>query len=243
MKKRRQARLSSDDADEGADDWLLTYGDLMTQLVCFFVLLMSFSIVSSMKFREVVVSLHDALDGNGVLSAWMSTVDDLPRNIDVENEALMELKAEIEGSIAENGMSEYVETEIRKDGLFITLIQKDPAVFFDTGDAKIKEEAYSILNEIGRIIKELPNDIRIEGHTDNRPINTSQFPSNWELSTVRATNVLRYLNKIVGIAPDRLSAAGYGFYRPIASNDTYVGMSKNRRVEIVILHKQIIEDD
>ena len=92
--KKSQVPLDSDDGEEGGDEWLLTYGDLMTQLVCFFVLLMSFSIISSMKFRDVVVSLQDSLNGNGVLSSWMSVADDLPRSFSRNNGNLMELKAE-----------------------------------------------------------------------------------------------------------------------------------------------------
>ena len=141
-------------------------------------------------------------------------------------------------------MSAYVETEIREEGLVIILMQKNPPVFFDTGDAKVKPEGYPILDEIGRVIKDLPNDIRVEGHTDSRPIRTLQFPSNWELSTNRATNVLRHLLERAGVPGSRLSAAGYAYHKPIASNDTELGMSKNRRVEIVILHmKDVMRDN
>ena len=241
--KKSQVPLDSDDGEEGGDEWLLTYGDLMTQLVCFFVLLMSFSIISSMKFRDVVVSLQDSLNGNGVLSSWMSVADDLPRSFSRNNGSLMELKAELDEKIKVNNMSDSVETEVREEGLVITLTQGRGSVFFNTGDAVIKEEAYPILNQLGRILKSLPNKLRIEGHTDIRPIHTAKFPSNWELSAARATNVLRYLSNVVGIAPERLSAVGYGPYKPIASNDTEAGMAKNRRVEIVVLCPATVADD
>lgn len=238
--RRQRLRAKNNDADEGADDWLLTYGDLMTQLVCFFVLLMSFSVMSSIKFREVIVSLKDALKGTGVLPALQAVIDEIPSvsNRTIEDMMLQKLKAEIDEHTKEHNMSAYVKTELREEGLVIILKQNEPPVFFDTADASIKEEAYPILNQIGQVIKDLKNNIRVEGHTDNRPINTLQFPSNWELSAVRATSVLKYLHTKIGIAPEKLSAAGYGPYKAIASNDTEIGMSENRRVEIVILHME-----
>jgi chemotaxis protein MotB len=246
MRKEYRARSRKTDDDEDTDAWMMTYGDLVTQLLCFFILLMSVSVVSSMKFRKVVVSLQEALSGTGVLPAWQTDVDDmqiphpgdLPRRLEEEPdyERMLDLKAQFDKQIKKHGMSEYVETEIRTEGLILILKQKEPPVFFDTGDALIKTEAYPILDQIGNLIKDLPNDIRIEGHTDIRPISTPQFPSNWELSITRSINVLRHLHNM-GIPPDRLSAAGYGSYKPIASNKTELGMSKNRRVEIAILHE------
>jgi len=237
-------RPKKDDGDEGGDEWLLTYGDLMTQLVCFFVMLMSFSIISSMKFREVVVSLQEAMKGTGVLTAWRSPIDELPRSVrdGAKDERLRELKATIDEYIEESEMTDSLETEIREAGLVITLKQMESPVFFDTADARIKKEAYPILSMIGEFIKGLPNDIRVEGHTDSRPINTPQFPSNWELSITRATNVLRYMQTTIKVAPRRLSAVGYGPYHPIVSNDTVSGMSRNRRVEIIIIRGREIPD-
>ena len=246
MRREYRARSKKTDDDENTDAWMMTYGDLVTQLLCFFILLMSVSVVSSMKFRKVVVSLQEALSGTGVLPAWQTDVDDIqiphpgdiPRSLEEEPdyERMLDLKSQFDKQIKKYGMSEHVETEIRTEGLILILKQKEPPVFFDTADAYVKEEAYPILDQIGQMIRDLPNEIRIEGHTDNRPISTSQFPSNWELSITRAINVLRHLHSM-GITPDRLSAAGYGSYKPIASNETVLGMSKNRRVEIAILHE------
>ena len=235
--KKYLSRPTKNDDDKGTDDWMLTYGDLVTQLLCFFILLMSFSIVSSMKFREAALSLQEALGGIGVLPSWQSNIDEIPRSPThrIEDEKMLELKKQIREYIEKNKMSEHVKTEMRTEGLVIILVQKDPPVFFDTGDARIKKEAYPILDQIGQIIRDIPNNIRIEGHTDIRPINTPQFPSNWELSVMRATNVLRYFHEMLGTGPQRLSAAGYGPYRPIAPSDTAHGMSSNRRVEMIIV--------
>jgi len=235
--KRYQALHRNNDDDEDADAWLLTYGDLMTQLLAFFILLLSFSTISTIKFKEVIISLQVALAGTGVLPSARAIMDDIPYSVKekVKGDELLGLKSAFDKHMEEHKMSDHVETEIRKEGMVIILKQRDPPVFFDTADARIREEAYPILDQIGGLIKDLPNDVRVEGHTDIRPISTPHFPSNWELSAMRATNVLRYLHEVSGIAPERLSAVGYGSYRPIAPNDTELGMSKNRRVEIIIL--------
>ena len=167
MEKKRRAQLNKeDDGEEGGDDWLLTYGDLMTQLVCFFVLLMSFSVVNAMKFRDVVVSLHDALSGQGILTSHDSAMSDMPlgyANHRVQDERLMELQEEIEETLEELDMSAHVEIEMRDEGLVIILKQRNPPVFFDTADARVKEQAYPILDQIGMLIAALPNKISVEG--------------------------------------------------------------------------------
>ena len=126
---------------------------------------------------------------------------------------------------------------MRKEGLAIILRTSGKPVMFDSGSAQIRPEFTPILEKIAEELMKIPNDIRIEGHTDNRPIHTPMFPSNWELSAARATSVLRFLVK-KGIDPSRLSAVGYGEFRPVASNDTPEGRAKNRRVEILILKRK-----
>ncbi|MFS8572384.1 MAG: OmpA family protein [Clostridia bacterium] len=108
-------------------------------------------------------------------------------------------------------------------------------VLFDTGRAEIKPEAREVLQAVAVELAKLPHHIRVEGHTDNVPIHNERFPSNWELSTARAVTVLRFLIQVGGLDPGRLSAVGYGEYRPIASNDTPEGRARNRRVDIVLL--------
>ena len=235
--RERPRPKKDDDGEEGGDEWLLTYGDLMTQLVCFFVLLMSFAVVSSAKFREVVVSLHEALSGTGVLNAFQNVVGDIPRgwsDTDID-ERMSEMKEELEKTLEEMNMSSHVEIEIRKEGLVIILNQRNPPVFFDTADDQIKKKAYPILDQIGKFMKRLPNKVRIEGHTDSRPIETLQFPSNWHLAFARAYSVMAYLQAATAMLPDKFAAVSHGPERPIAPNNTELGMSRNRRVEIVIV--------
>jgi chemotaxis protein MotB len=123
--------------------------------------------------------------------------------------------------------------EIKKDSRGIIMELKDN-ILFDIGKADIKEPSKSILDKISVLISSLPNDIIVEGHTDNVPISTYKFPSNWELSTQRAVNVLKYFVQTKKMNPGRFQAAGYGEYRPIGANDTYANRGKNRRVNILI---------
>ncbi len=244
--RERPRPKKDDDGEEGGDEWLLTYGDLMTQLVCFFVLLMSFAVVSQMKFREVVVSLHDALSGSGVLPSFEHTVSDVPIGLNKkglrDDKKLKEMKKKIKEALEKTGMSAHVEIEIREAGLVIILNQRNPPVFFDTADDHIKEGAYPILSQIGKFMKILSNDVRVEGHTDSRPIKTLKFPSNWHLAFARAYSVMVHLQIAAEMPPDRFSAVSHGPERPIALNDTKLGMSRNRRVEIIILREEEEEE-
>ncbi|MGD9014758.1 MAG: OmpA family protein [Candidatus Omnitrophota bacterium] len=145
-------------------------------------------------------------------------------------------KALLEKSLQQEIADSQVRLERAEKGLVITFVAD---VLFDSGQAKIKSGALSTLDKVALVLtKNVPqNDIGIEGHTDNEPIKYSGWKSNWELSTARALSVLHYLIDERGISPQRVSAIGYGEYRPIASNDTKEGRQFNRRVEIVILPK------
>jgi len=131
-----------------------------------------------------------------------------------------------------------VRLEMAEKGLIIIFLAE---VLFDSGKADIREEAFSSLNKLAKVLKENVGgrSIGIEGHTDNEPIKYSGWKSNWELSTARATSVLHYIVDEQGIDPKRVSATGYGKYRSVASNDTPEGRRQNRRVELVVLPKNI----
>lgn len=216
--------------------WMLTYGDMVTQILIFFVLLFSFSKVDQGKFGSAMISIQGAL---GVLPGSTAIVDTgeaggAGAGQPTMTEADMGQLEQAQRLIREQlGGTEGVELALEGDrGLVIRM--KD-SVLFDSGQAELKPAAKTVLDKLAETVKGLPNQIRIEGHTDDRPIHTPQYPSNWELSTARATNVIRYLIERCGLSPKRLSAAGYGEYRPVADNSSEAGRARNRRVDIVLL--------
>lgn len=115
------------------------------------------------------------------------------------------------------------------------IIELRDNILFDTGKATLKPESKEVLNKINALISTLPNNIVVEGHTDNIPISNSKYPSNWELSTMRATTVVRYFTEVGGEDPSKISAAGYGEYKPVVENTTDENRAKNRRVNILIV--------
>jgi chemotaxis protein MotB len=167
-------------------------------------------------------------------------VDDIPppdpkkeaNKVRADNKEFQQIKEKISAYLKEKGAEQNVKLTVDQRGLVISL--KDTE-FFDSGSAAVRGESKPLLRDIAAAIDNYTNSIRIEGHTDNVPIKTSAFPSNWELSTARATNIVQYLVGTLAFSPEKLSAIGYGEYRPIADNSTPEGRQKNRRVDIVIL--------
>jgi len=216
---------------------MTTYGDLITQVLIFFVLLFSFSNVDTNKFNAVMLSLQGSL---GIMNGGMDLnegsfieggeVGDFLISAE-EQQEFEALQDEIEEIVASDNLK-GVQVNLDERGLVIRLIE---GVLFDSGKANIKDEAKVILDKLAPVLKETHRQIRIEGHTDNLPIHTPEFPSNWELSTARAVNVIKYLIEKHNFSPYILSAAGYGEYRPIAPNDSDKNRALNRRVDIVIL--------
>jgi len=142
-----------------------------------------------------------------------------------------DLKAEIEKAIEEMGLEEYVKIIERKDFL---ILRFDSVILFDLSSADIKSSAKTVLEKLGQMLNKMSNEIIIQGHTDNLPINTGQFPSNWELSTRRATNVVHFFINECSIAPSRLTATGNAEYKPVKPNDTAENRQQNRRIDIVV---------
>lgn len=151
---------------------------------------------------------------------------------------LREAKLLLESRLKDEIAAKQVKIDMGDRGLVITFVAE---VLFDSGQAKIRAEGEGMLDKVARTLSEegIENDIGIEGHTDNEPIKYSGWKSNWELSTARATSVLHYFIDNGGMAPERLSATGYGEYRPIASNQTAEGRQQNRRVEIIIKPEEV----
>lgn len=141
-----------------------------------------------------------------------------------------------QADLREAGLTGEVGLGVEERGI---VFRFQDSVLFDVGKADLRPEAREILTKVGGLLKKVSNQIRVEGFTDNLPISTERFPSNWELSTARATTVVRFFIEELNIDPKRLEAAGYGEYHPIASNDDAAGRQKNRRVDIVLLRPSL----
>lgn len=214
----------------GAPIWMATFSDMMSLLLTFFILLVSFSSIQETKFQEAVGSLQGAL---GVLSQLPKVpvnmdLDTPPRRGDLEAGTLEEELKELDQQIEALKKTDEVKISRNEQGLAIRL---DDEALFDPAKAILRPEAIGLLDLIAETLSGYPNPIRIEGHTDNLVIRTKQFPSNWELSAARAAAVLRHFQNH-GLDPRRMSATGLGEWRPVASNDTAADRQKNRRVEI-----------
>ncbi|HKL41033.1 MAG TPA: flagellar motor protein MotB [Clostridia bacterium] len=228
----------------GAPEWMVTYGDLVTLLMCFFVLLFAFSEIDAQKFEAVMQSFQGSagvLSGGTTLSDSPLVFTGMPEtntsNETTDSQVLDDLKKEIESQLDDANIELEITAEVINRGL---LIRFPDNALFDSGEASLKDPARDALEVIGNILLDDPfteRVISVEGHTDNVPMSSAEFPSNWELSTTRATNVIRYFLDEVGIVPKRLSASGYGEYYPIATNETPEGRSQNRRVDIVVMRE------
>ncbi len=173
----------------------------------------------------------------------LDKIDNLSSELEQEKQARQELlraKKELEEQLKKEIEEKQIRLEMLNKGLVITFVDE---VLFDSGKATIRKEANSILDRVANVLNDQVRDrnIAIEGHTDNQPIVKSNWTSNWELSTARATSVLHYLVDNKNIAPQRLSAVGYGEFHPIKSNNTAAGRQQNRRVEITILPETIVK--
>lgn len=219
----------------GAPLWMVTYSDLVTLILVFFVLLFSMSQIDLVKFRVIAESFRDRqiLDFNPSIIP----LDELPEgeekeeNIDHEEKNLQSLLTEIQQFLAENGLEDVIVANRTERGVVLVL---DEQVLFETGDATIIGGQNDFLDKVGTMLKGMTNLVKVEGHTDNRPITTFRYPSNWELSAARSSSVIRYLVDKFDLDPARFIAIGYGDTRPIVPNDGPENWAKNRRVEIVI---------
>jgi chemotaxis protein MotB len=221
---------------ENLERWLLTYADLITLLLVFFIVLYSMSSVNQKKFEGLSQSLA-IIFGNvgrsGVLEGGRSVI---PGNMHFKEKLNMQNTEErVKRLIAQMGLQGKVTTSYQERGLVISI--KDTVLFL-SGSADLMDNAQQIIARVGQILAKMPNSIRVEGHTDNDYIHNERFFSNWELSTSRATNVLQYLIARTGIEPGRLSAAGYGEYRPKVPNTSDENKALNRRVDIVLLSSE-----
>ena len=221
--------------DENLDRWLLTYADLITLLLAFFVVMYSMSRIDAKKFGQVSDALNTVLKGgNSVLRFTQEPQMTGHGVLKLGNLRMVQQK--IEERFKQLGKQEVLQTEITERGLVVHIVE---SALFDEASAQLKPRAMEVLELIAEQIEGRPNHIRVEGHTDDRPIATSVYPSNWELSSARATAVVRFYTESSRIAPDRISALGYGKFRPVAPNNSIENRARNRRVDVVILTMEL----
>jgi chemotaxis protein MotB len=241
------------------DRWLVSYADFITLLFGFFVVLYAFAKADQKKQAEVSTSIDSAFRAlglfpnaqrgpDGLYTASQATeTPAIPMNIVMGEDVLAparvksdleHLHRELQQALSNQVATHTVSIQMGRDGLVISLRE---AGFFASGSAVPKPETLVTLRQIASALAPTPYDLRIEGHTDNIPIHNGQFESNWELSTARATNIARLLLDLKAISPDRLSAAGYAEYHPVAPNDTEQGRAVNRRVDLVILPRSRLD--
>ena len=215
--------------------WMATYGDLMSLLLSFFILLFSFSSIQESKFREAMASLQGSF---GVLETYPTTpIHDHFETIRSKPEQFYSLEEDLQEKVEQ--LREQVEALKQSDSVVVSRSEKglairlDSQLLFDLSKADLRAEAEPVLRGLVRALANMPNSVRVEGHTDNLPIASTQFPSNWELSAARAAAVVRYFES-QGMDPRKLSAAGFGEWKPVARNDSPEERQKNRRVEIFV---------
>jgi chemotaxis protein MotB len=219
--------------DAGSRDgarWLTTFNDLITLLMVFFVMLFAMGNLDVHRFQRFQNALQS---GVGILNAGKHApvgilsekAGDAPPHFSQDQAS---------GQLSQLDKTQGLEAEYTQRG--IQLILNDE-LLFTSGSARLTPQGVALLKRVARIIGPLDRRIRVEGHTDNVPISTERYPSNWELSTARAVQVVKYLSRYGHIPAANLSAAGYGASRPRAVNDSQSGRAKNRRVEIILQQK------
>lgn len=237
--------------------WLVSYADFITLLFAFFVVLYSSSQADKHKMGQLAAAIESAFSQLGAMpgqgsgsaprgesgaaqgSTTTTAATELARLANAAppvaapgGQDLTELRRALERALMQEIRNHSVAVRQGPEGLVISLREMG---FYNSGSAELRTDAKPALGRIVDLLRDQPCRIRVEGHTDNVPIHTKEFDSNWELSTARATSMIRQLVTTYEIRPDRLSAAGYGEFHPIASNATEEGRRLNRRIDIVIL--------
>ncbi|TWI56939.1 flagellar motor protein MotS [Alkalihalobacillus nanhaiisediminis] len=229
---------------KGAPAWMVTFSDMVTLILVFFILLFSMSVVDAQKFRAIAESFQQ----RQVLDFMPSAIefespspelgdestnpfDEDESNEDITEVDMDELLKEVQEFLEINELTEFISATRDDRGVVLVLQER---TLFETAEAELLPEAELFLGKVGTLLEAIPNSVKVEGHTDSRPISNFQYPSNWELSGARASSVIRYLVDTYDLAPSRFVANGYGDTRPVVPNTTVENLQTNRRVVIVI---------
>jgi chemotaxis protein MotB len=243
----RQRRRSSrgDDRSSGSHErWLVTYADMITLLMAFFIMLYGMSIINLGKFQQLAVSVRSGFHGEmpqmGAAGIVVQSGGGQPSILPANQMPLMrKIATQVRHGLETQQLMEGVEVHEGDDRVTVRLLAG--GLLFECGSADLQPRVQRILDEVAKAILEIPQGekgvarVQVEGHTCDLPINTPRFPSNWELSTARATNVVGYFLRVSHVPPELLSAVGYADTQSIAPNDSEENRGRNRRVDIVIL--------
>jgi chemotaxis protein MotB len=249
MAKRKHQEHHEEHADES---WLIPYADILTLLLALFIVLFSSAQVDSKKLEQIRASFGSAfgVGANSIMPEYRSAPTivagppDSPQQLEAfnttdkqqqyvrETTQLLEVKQALDTYIQQNNLTGDLNTMLTGDGLMLRI--RDSALF-PSGSAELLPESRRLGGEIAKLLLAVPQKVMIAGHTDIIPINTAEFPSNWELSSKRSLNFMRFiLSQQSKLDPARFNATGYGEYRPVAPNTSPEGQAKNRRVEVLI---------
>jgi len=227
----------------GSERWLLTYADMITLLMVFFIVLFSIARLDLEKYDKLAHSLHQAFGGGeeifsvlgaGAAGRWDSEFSK-PAQLDFPVRSSfdqVDVSHELGAAITRAGMQGEISVRTVVEGVIVSLSAE---LIFAPGSAEIQPTGKHPLDDIAGVLASMVNPLRVEAHTDDRPTNNPMYPTNWELSTARAVSIVRYLMQ-AGIAPARLSAAGFASYQALLPNDTPEHRALNRRATIVILY-------
>ncbi len=243
------ARRKRQETHENHERWLVSYADFITLLFAFFVVMYSISSVNEGKYRVLSDTLVSAFrtPPKSPTPISIGETSSAPRAIDRSTtpsqikltpatstsaaEGMKRISTKVEASL--HGLIAQDLVKVTRNKLWVK-VEMDTSMLFGSGSARLQSQARLPLEELALELSQLPNHVEIEGHTDNRPIKTAAFRSNWELSAARAASVVHLFSE-TGVAPERMAAIGFGQHRPLDTNDTPAGRSRNRRVVIVIL--------
>jgi chemotaxis protein MotB len=256
MKKKVQQHVNH-------ERWLVSYADFITLLFAFFVVLYASSQVDKRKAGRLAMAIQVAFQELGVFQTSstkipvkdedaipfekVQVVENISKDTDLkrivnpmkgvlssagEAQSLQEAQEAITKALNPEIKRREVSMSMRREGLVVSLKEMG---FFDSGSATIRPGSLDAIARLSAVLRTRPENLRVEGHTDNIPIHTARFANNWELSTARATQLIQLLITKYGIPPSHLSAAGYGEFHPVAANTTPDGRAQNRRLDVVIL--------
>ena len=228
-------RCPEPDCETGAPKWMVTFGDMMSLLVCFFVILLSFSTMDVVKYRSLVGSLKSAFGSQSAIASKIITGQQTAISLGESQPGKKsmteeELEHELVSAVENEGLTGEA-TLARTDRGIVLKVKGN--ILFEAGTAKLMPETLPFLQKVAWVCRGFDRKIYIEGHTDNLPTQSNDFGSNWELSSSRASTVVRYFTEVEHLAPEKFVACGYAATVPIASNSTVSGRIRNRRVEFV----------